>query len=279
MSKSRLKYKILGPKHLKDILFEVLGNKLLNGISKDYIHKSIVMKRFNENDIEIVSFKKGVWKVRHNDFVYYLRDNKSDIYVFRQVILENEYDSFFEMCKKFSTQIDTMIDLGSNIGLTSMTASKYFSNISITAVEPSAETYKILQQNLSENNINHTTINKGVWNQKTKLRISEEFRDGKAWSLMVKPDPNGDIEAIDLLDLYTNHTIDILKMDIEGTEQILFQDKEYASRFLSKTKFIAIEIHEEFIEKNKVHEILAENGFEIFESGELSIGRNTNLVN
>ena len=72
-------------------------------------------------------------------------------------------------------------------------------------------------------------------------------------------------------------SITLLKIDIEGAERFIFDDNVDLS-FLSITKVIAIEIHDEFQIREKIYSILKKNNFHLFESGELTIGINTKLL-
>jgi len=65
-------------------------------------------------------------------------------------------------------------------------------------------------------------------------------------------------------------------MDIEGSEKEVFTNPNSDVSFLAITKCIAIEIHDEFDCREAIYEILTKYGFLLFNSGELTIGVNTN---
>lgn len=81
-----------------------------------------------------------------------------------------------------------------------------------------------------------------------------------------------------LMNLYKYNLIDILKIDIEGSEKQLFNDQRTAALFLVKTKYIAIEIHDEVCDRNVINDCLSQNNFSFFTSGQVTIGVNNNLV-
>ena len=74
-------------------------------------------------------------------------------------------------------------------------------------------------------------------------------------------------------------TIDVLKIDIEGSEKQLFMDTDAASEFLCKTKYIAIEIHDELDCREQINAVLTTNQFDYFLQDGLTIGVNRKLVN
>ena len=86
-----------------------------------------------------------------------------------------------------------------------------------------------------------------------------------------------DLGLNELLSTYPT-TIDILKMDIEGSEKILFADGAYAARFLKKVRCLAIEIHDEFECRESIYETLAINGFFYYNIKDMTIAINRNYL-
>jgi len=68
--------------------------------------------------------------------------------------------------------------------------------------------------------------------------------------------------------------IDIFKIDIEGTEKIIFEKAETCT-FLTLIKIISIEIHNHLNCRKQIVEILRNYGFVVFQNGEATIGLNT----
>jgi hypothetical protein len=89
-------------------------------------------------------------------------------------------------------------------------------------------------------------LHNALWvNNYDLLFISDNFRDGGSWSKSVNLNANESKEAtqpITIVDLLTHHssyqTIDILKMDIEGAEFILFNDSTFLEIIRSKVFFL-----------------------------------------
>ena len=81
--------------------------------------------------------------------------------------------------------------------------------------------------------------------------MSRSFRDGKEWAISVAEADNncvGTIQGITVRNLMEEHAlprIDVLKMDIEGTEALIFSPDTHPEQFLCKVRFLALEIHDE----------------------------------
>jgi FkbM family methyltransferase len=157
-----------------------------------------------------------------------------------------------------------------------------FSDAKIIAIEPDSENFQILRKNT----LNYTLelINKAVWSSNQELGVFSGFRDGLPWSRTVSEITNyshshikvHSITVGEILGL-ANGYIDVLKIDIEGSEKNLFEGDQI-SNLLAVTKFIAIEIHDEFRCRQLICDKLSDLGFKWFNSGEITIGENSFLI-
>lgn len=163
----------------------------------------------------------------------FLRPYSSDLNVFEQVIVKQEYKSVIEIYSQFfSEKPNHIFDCGANIGLTSIYFNKVFPDTYFTVIEPFEENIELIKMNFESAGIKKFSIlHGGVWNKDTKLSISREFRDRKEWSisLIESNDLVNEIMGFSLLGLIEKSIteIDILKIDIEGTEKLLFENSEY----------------------------------------------------
>ncbi|WP_170252670.1 FkbM family methyltransferase [Adhaeribacter aerolatus] len=167
-----------------------------------------------------------------------LRKGTSDSDAFYQVFVLNEYKiDFIERPK-------VIIDGGANIGLFTVLMKNKFPEAKVISVEPDKDNFAMLQKNVANYN-NVYCENLGLWNRKTKLKIYDKFEMGK-WAMVVEEsEAEGNIEAISIDELvckYAINTIDILKLDIETSEKILFLDNYEG--WLPKVKMIIIELHD-----------------------------------
>ena len=175
----------------------------------------------------------------------------------------------------------TIIDAGGNIGLATLQFLKSFPDARVIAVEPDLENFKQFAKNTQNFSKRTVLLQKALWSENTKVFLHSDFRDHQDWSKRVlKKENSVEIEAVSINSIMEEHqieTIDILKMDIEGGESEIFKSGCDAS-FLSKTKMIAVEIHDEFDCRERINEILLENKFVLYHSGELTVAVNSNFL-
>ncbi|MEJ7676464.1 MAG: FkbM family methyltransferase [Segetibacter sp.] len=209
------------------------------------------------------------------------RKNSSDLEVFNQVWGRKEYCKATDILKKIHTsnRYVTIIDAGANVGYTTVLFKSIFTDAKIISIEPDENNFKILQKNIEINKLENVFLIKaGLWkyNYYSNLTISRDFRDNRDWSIQVKEtDERTTLKGIGILDLieqYNIKDIDLFKIDIEGAEKFLFEDKTKTKQFLIKTKVIVIEIHDEMVSRELIYEILEENSFTLFEFNDLTIG-------
>ena len=257
---------------------------ILRRLKHRYLLKKSFINYLHKNNLFL---KKG------NDFIIhdnkskhdiYLRKKGSDIDVFKQIFMDDEYKLLIQTIKAKEININIIVDLGANIGLSAIYFCNIFENSKIYAVEPDSQNFKQLRLNIS-NKKNIFTENVAIWSEKIDLieNLAKPFKGGEDWSKTFIPSDqfnNGTkIKGITIHELMTKYhltTIDLLKIDIEGAERFIFDKKNNLS-FLTQTKVIAIEIHDEFNKRTDIYNILKNYGFLLFETGELSVGINHNL--
>jgi FkbM family methyltransferase len=233
-----------------------------------------------ETDKEIIS----EFKNKYTNLIKLRKSPSSDFYVFQQVFDWHEYKTVVEEYNQnFSSGNKlNIIDAGSNIGISSLFMYDFFDEPNIVAIEPEQENFKILEFNLI-NKKNITKIKAGLWSSNTFLNVVSDFRDKSDWSFRVEKttDSNG-IKAFSInqiIEDFNFQFIDILKIDVEGSEKQIFTSDNADLSFLNITKCIAVEIHDEFNCRDEINSILQNYGFIFFKYGELTIGINQNLKN
>ena len=264
------------------------GKKTLGKIPN--LNEELVKGYFNH----IIS-QNGFYKGQiNNDFVTYYpkwdstikirKKPSSDIIVFSQILEMEEYKIVVETFKNYFKRNSDLniIDAGGNIGLTSLYLSYFFENSNFICVEPDGDNFESMSFNLKNDRIKNLNLIKGgLWSKNTFLEIVRDFRDQKDWSIRVKETASEtNLQAFSinsLIEKYDFKHIDILKIDIEGSEKEVFTNINADNAFLEITKCIAIEIHDEFDCRTEITNILNNYGFELFDAGELTIGINKNL--
>jgi FkbM family methyltransferase len=188
-------------------------------------------------------FKKGIISIKIDNIKYplFLRGRTTDINVFEEVIMNKAYNLTF-----INRTPNVIIDCGANIGLTSIFFSNLYPESKIICVEPETSNFNLLQKNI-EQYPNIKAIKAGVWNKKTFLKIDNP-EEGN-WGFIVSETTNNEdgIRAVsidEIMELENISQIDILKMDIEGSEYEVF-DINY-QKWIDKFDNLIIEYHERF---------------------------------
>lgn len=156
-----------------------------------------------------------------------------------------------------------ILDLGANIGLSTLFFKKYYPGARITAVEADPVIFKYLERNILENDMRDIQLlNRAVWNKSATLDFYSEGAD--AGSLASRD--GGQIikvSAVDIRELLDERRYDFIKMDIEGTESVVLQ----ACRdYLPTIPYIFVEYHAREKKKQElsiVIRILEECGFRL----------------
>jgi FkbM family methyltransferase len=197
-----------------------------------------------------------------------IRIGSTDPDVYRQVFIENQYAPI----SNFS-HVNTIVDCGANAGYTSAYLLSKYPNANLIAIEPFPENADLCRRNLLPYGSRATVIEAAIWSECNNLVLdnsSECFNN--EWGIQVRPANLGEIgkiKAIDLQSLGLNK-IDILKIDIEGSEANLFSNN--INLWLPKVSNIAIEIHGADCEKI-IRSSLDNYSFLEFKSSELNIFR------
>jgi len=248
----------------------------LHSISKEIkIYKELIKYGCNPFDI-----RKNSFKISINNHNILLRRFTSDYFVFKRLIIQNEYYGVIDIIKKYKVTIKTIIDAGSNIGLATIYFNNLIEGIQFICIEPNEDNFKQLEYNIKSNKIDAILYKCGLWNSSVKLYSNKNFRDRKHWSFAVSDQKNDGecIESITINDIVKNNkinSIDLLKIDIEGSEfKVLSNNLD----FLKITKIIAIEIHKEFGIVNEILDLLLLYGFKLSKSGEYFVGINLLLI-
>jgi len=256
-----------------------LGHRLINKTHRGLADTYVAMQRLEARNIHgqrIGSDIKIDTEINGQNRSFLLQRKSSDTRVFEQIIADEEYARIVEIFKKKNAPINTFVDAGANVGLTSAYIQSFYPEAKTICLEPSSNTMARLKCNLELNSMNAKYYEKGLWSSDDTLYADNSFRDKQDWSFRLTNVPNGGekIEVISMGTILSENeinTIDLLKVDIEGGEKELFEDPKI-DEWLSKVQVIAIEIHDEFDCREAIESKIASSGFTIEHSGELTIG-------
>lgn len=263
-----------------NILLYSLANRILNKTNKNTNRSFEVIKSIS-NDFPLI-LKKGTITLKWQDLEINLLKKSSDLSVFKQVIIDKEYQPVLELIKDHKISIESILDAGANIGLSTIYLNHFLQPKEIICLEPSESTFSRLENNISKNKINAQLIQAGLWRKDSFLSPNLNFRDGEDWSFSLEEKKDSSESSIQVFSIETIlkksglKSFDFIKIDIEGGEEELFED-DRLQNVLSKTKIITVEIHDEKNCRRKIEQDLTDFGFKLFHSHELTIGLNQKL--
>lgn len=168
-----------------------------------------------------------------------IRKNGSDYATFLEVLIKKDYTVPFSFSPK------TIIDAGGNIGLTSIFFANQYPGAAIVIVEPDKENFKVLVANTTPYK-NIFPFNKGIWTHKAFLNVIDTGRGENSFIVEETLQPNeNSVEAAAINEIMEQQRwqgIDLLKIDIEGTEKEIFENNY--EKWLPHTKVIFVETHD-----------------------------------
>ncbi|MEQ8426160.1 MAG: FkbM family methyltransferase [Cyclobacteriaceae bacterium] len=273
-----------------------MPNAIRNQVVRHYRNKVIGRKSSSEemgakNIFKLFKLVK-VLKVDYEDSEYRLtfptRDKtiklcarqypSSDLVTLIEVWGKMEYELSIRSLNSLGSTEPLIVDAGGNVGYSTAYFKHHFPLAKIICIEPDRSNLLQVKKNIDLNSFEDVSIIEGaLWKQTSKLQLRDDYRQGTNASFYVVESSEGDVEGYKLEDLLSDQNwkyIDLLKMDIEGGEKYLLEDEEVAAGILSKSRLIAIEIHDEKANRNKILEVLKLNGFECVTVGETTFGEN-----
>lgn len=193
---------------------------------------------------------------------FYVRTNTPDLKVAISCLYEKEYDYLRCSIPKF------IIDAGAHIGTSAIFFAKKYPNAKIIAVEPEKSNFHILLKNTS-NYKNIFAINAAIWGYDDRKTLQSRFTG--SWGYTIAETQNHtesteqEINCItikSIMEKYHIDSIDLLKMDIEGSEKNVL---EHSSTWIDSVAVMTIELHERICLGCERAFYLATKDFEILE--------------
>lgn len=197
-----------------------------------------------------------------------LRKCGSDLATFQEIVVEEVYGVVLRALEN----VQTVIDLGANIGLASLYLAYNYPTCRLLCVEPNSETYELLKRNVSKLSRSGRckTLKAAVWDRHERLAADQKVPAGRYSSFAVRvasasePSVLEGYSMTEILDYSGFDRVDLLKIDIQGAERKLFSTQD--SSWLDRVGAIAIEFHENSRNASGFDDILIQKGFEILQS-------------
>ena len=164
-----------------------------------------------------------------------------------------------------------IIDCGSHIGISILYFKYLYPNSEILGFEPDPDNFEILKKNIKANGLKKVTLINRALSDTTGRK---PFYTDKYWSwrgslINSKKNPHKVFVRVDKLSRYINRPVDLVKIDIEGSEEKVLTDIKDKFKFINN---LIIEFHSrEYRKVNnfyRIKEILAKAGYKLeFSSG------------
>jgi len=170
-----------------------------------------------------------------------------------EVIHEREYSFLTDEIRKKSAP--RILDVGAHIGTFAAWALATNPNAEILSVEADKETFAVATRNANYRSGNWQVINFAASaTDGSRLRFSTS---GPSMSHKVSPDGDVEVETTTLGTLMTrldaSRPIDVLKIDIEGSEEDFLCTKP---ELLAEVNCLVVELHPTMCDVKRVHEVI-----------------------
>lgn len=177
---------------------------------------------------------------------FVLRGGQGDLRTFVHVIATSGYEFPSAL-----PEPSVIVDAGANIGLASAWFAARFPRARIVAIEPDPENFSLLAENVKAFP-NVMPIRAALWTQPGFVSLVDP--GGGGWALRVQgeldeavvansPTHVPCVDMVSLMRMYNYDHVDILKVDIEGSEKEVFEN---SGLWIDHISAIVIELHDRF---------------------------------
>lgn len=179
---------------------------------------------------------------------------KQDWFGIKEIFLDKEYLPVISCLG--DAQSPVVVDLGANIGGFALFVFSYYRDAHVLSVEPAPDTFEILSENRRLNAARKwDVLEAAVWSEKGLVNLDRRcastghrvFLGSEGELVRARP-------LSEILSSIGTTDIDLLKVDIEGAEQMVLPTCE---AILENTRMLVIEVHTDRINPSSVYEVLA----------------------
>ncbi len=210
-----------------------------------------------------------------------IRRKTTDIVIFDEVMLGASYSPVLKICELLSLEPRVIIDAGANVGSSAVFFKDVFPDAKLICIEPEHQNQLMLKKNMALNRFTDVVfIEGGLWDKDEVLEIQNGFRGSRekelSFSLAERQSndsTSNTIKGYTLETILNDHHLqhaDILKIDIEGAEARLFRSFEQTAKLLGLTKILAIELHDECIDRFVFTQMVEQAGYHQITFGEVT---------
>jgi len=167
----------------------------------------------------------------------YLRQKGGDMFIFHEVF----GGGIYRPPPQVRPDVHTVVDLGANIGLTTLYLQKYFPNASYLCIEPNPANVAVLRRNVAWMGPRTRVVEAAISDHTGYASFNA---DALSYSGRLTAESKGIAvrceTLLSVLDRCGIDCVDILKIDIEGAERQLFRS---AHAWLPRVQSLVVEVH------------------------------------
>jgi FkbM family methyltransferase len=172
----------------------------------------------------------------------FLRLGTTDIYVFNSIYREGQYDWNFPVAPR------VIVDAGAYTGLSTAFFAMRYPKARIIAIEPDEENFELLLQNTASYSNVHA-VRAAIWSESGSVCLTDPGVG--SWGFRLNMPAKGESPAMtiramtinDVMREYRIERIDLLKLDIEGSEKEVFVSSD---PWIGSVDAICLELHDRF---------------------------------
>lgn len=172
------------------------------------------------------------------------RSGTSDWETFCEVFLDRCYaDDFLTLFgdRQLPEEVETVLDVGANVGYAARYFADRYPNAQVWAIEPDRGNFDMLERNCRGIDRIHPVLG-ALWSEAGPLRVVD---DGSGHNGVHVERGGTDVQGHTLGDLIAmtgSEMVDVLKIDIEGAERVVFDAVE--AEWLEHIGLVLIELHD-----------------------------------
>jgi FkbM family methyltransferase len=200
-------------------------------------------------------------RLRDSDLQFRVR-TAMDVWVIKETCLDRDYENGVNLQNNW-----TIIDIGAGLGDFTAYAAQRCPNGRVLAYEPFPESFALLQQNVSLNNLRNVEAKPyAIAQQPGSLALNIGLGEAVQYSTTRAGARTIEVQAITLQQVFDEHRFDhcdLLKMDIEGGEYAIFCGLN--ADLLKCVQRIALEYHDNTPagQHRDLARLLQANGFNV----------------
>ena len=185
-----------------------------------------------------------------------LRSATSDWFTFDQIFIHEDYNlkalkrypEFEALYAKYSAEgAPLILDLGANIGLSSVYFHHVWPASKIVAVEPSDDNFAVLRENFGTNEKFEAML-AGISSKSSRLALTDSSVEKNAFTTtLIEPGTDGGVQGVTVPEILARYPSSagyrpfIVKIDIEGFESDLFAEN---TDWVNDFPVLIIEMHD-----------------------------------